>query len=235
MTSHFRVMGFRAHIIAKLTALKADVEARAATLQAGQPAKLLTAEEMARGHPKVTSVSDFQGLRYGVRIGGWFGWLWLAFTTVHAGFMLWGLGRGTVTMNGALIAEADGWHYFMMGLIYAPFFLIGFAFSVARYRITLSDAAVTVQWRILPYLGWTWTLPVGADVKVSLAYRGARQNKKPVDSVVVASLDQETHFGAFLAEDVKAFLASAIQDYYGSPAMDVDAREAAPFISPSNA
>lgn len=224
-------MGLRAQIIAKLTALKAVAEAQAATLKAGHPAKVLTTEEISRGHPKVKTIIDFQGLSYRVRIGGWFGWFWLIFTAAHAGFMVWGLARGTVKLNGALVAEAAWWHYLFMGLIYVPFFLVGFAFSVAHYRIKLSDAGIAVQWRILPYIGWTWTLPVGPDVKVSLAFRGATQNKKPVDSVVVASLDKETHFGPFLSEEVKEFLASAIQDYYGVSEVPAGA-SAAPFIPP---
>jgi hypothetical protein len=71
-------------------------------------------------------------------------------------------------------------------------------------------------------------LPVGEDVVVRLAFRGSRQNKKPVDSVVVASLGKESHFGAFLPEDVKEHLAALIQDYYGTPASSGEST--APFI-----
>jgi hypothetical protein len=103
---------------------------------------------------------------------------------------------------------------------------VGFAFTLARYRVMLSDAAVVVRWRILPYLGWTWKLAVGEEVLVKLAFRGSKQNKKPVESVVVASLGKEINFGAFLPEDVKEHLAALIQDYYGASASEV----AAPFI-----
>jgi len=102
-----------------------------------------------------------------------------------------------------------------------PFFLVGFAFSLARYRVTLSDEAFIVRWRILPYLGWTWTLPVGEGVAVTLAFRGSSENKKPVESIVVTSLGKETHFGAFLPVDVKEFLAGAIRHYYGEPSTEV--------------
>ena len=101
-----------------------------------------------------------------------------------------------------------------------PFFLVGCAFTVARDRVPLSDAAVGARWRILPYLGWTWTLPVGDGVAVTLAFRGSSENKKPVESIVVASLGKETHFGAFLPADVKEFLAGAIRHYYGEPATE---------------
>ena len=69
----------------------------------------------------------------------------------------------------------------------------------------------------MPYLGWTWTLPVGEDVVVRLAFRGSSENKKPVESVVIMSLGKETHFGAFLPEDVKEHLAGLIRHYYGDP------------------
>jgi hypothetical protein len=131
-------------------------------------------------------------------------------------------------MNGRLVGQPDGWHFVLLGLFYIPFLLVGFAFTLARYRVTLSDEAVIVRWRILPYLGWTWKLAVGDDVQVKLAFRGSTQNKKPVDSVVVASLGEEHHFGAFLPEDVKERLAGLIQDYYGAPASSGEG--AAPFI-----
>jgi hypothetical protein len=139
------------------------------------------------------------------------------------------MAAGKVTMNGKLVSQAAWWHFVVLGLFYIPFFLVGFAFTFARYRIMLTDAAVVVRWRILPYLGWTWTLPVGEDVVVRLAFRGSKQNKKPVDSVVVASLGKERHFGAFLPEDVKEHLAGLIQDYYGAPAADSAGTE--PFIT----
>ena len=210
-------MGLFKDLEAKLVSIKKLVEARNAALQAGRPAKALTDEELAKGHPRVSSETDFQGVHYGMRLGTWFGWIWLAFTCLHGAFMFAGLSGGTVKMNGTLIAQAHWWHFLFMGLIYVPFLLIGFGFSLARYRVTLSDEAFIVRWRILPYLGWTWTLPVGEGVAVTLAFRGSRENKKPVESIVVASLGKETHFGAFLPADVKEFLAGAIWHYYGEP------------------
>ena len=64
----------------------------------------------------------------------------------------------------------------------------------------------------------------GDAVKVTLAFRGSRENKKPVDAVVVASQGKEIHFGAFLPEDVKEHLAGLIRHYYG------DAPSAEPFV-----
>lgn len=214
-------MGLIKDFGSKLVRMKEEAEARNAALHAGRPAKALTDEELAKGHPKVTSSVDFQGVGYGVRLGTWFGWIWLAFTCVHGAFMFAGLSGGTVKMNGTLIAQAHWGHFLFLGLIYVPFLLVGFAFSLARYRVTLSDAAFVVRWRVLPYLGWTWTLPVGEEVAVTLAFRGSSENKKPVESIVITSLGKETHFGAFLPVDVKEFLAGAIRHYYGEPVAEV--------------
>ena len=221
-------MGLFKDLEAKLVSIKKLVDARNAALQAGRPAKVLTEEELAKGHPKVTSSVDFQGVGYGVRLGTWFGWIWLGFTCVHGAFMFAGLSGGTVKMNGTLIAQAHWGHFLFLGLIYVPFLLVGFAFSLARYRVTLSDAAFVVRWRVLPYLGWTWTLPVGEEVAVTLAFRGSSENKKPVESIVITSLGKETHFGAFLPVEVKEFLAGAIRHYYGEPAAEA---VSTPFIT----
>ena len=210
-------MGLREDFLAKFARLKAEAEARQASMAAGREAKLLTDEEVARGHPKVKVESDFQGVSYGVRLGTWFGWFWLIFTCVHCVALFYGMSQGSVKMNGRMVAQPDWWHFALLALFYVPFFLVGFAFTVARYRVTLSDVAVVVRWRIMPYLGWTWTLPVGEDVVVRLAFRGSSENKKPVESVVIMSLGKETHFGAFLPEDVKEHLAGLIRHYYGDP------------------
>jgi hypothetical protein len=221
-------MGLREDFLAKFALLKAAADARNATLTAGRPAKVLTAEELTEGHPKVSVATDFQGVSYGVRLGTWFGWFWLIFTCGHCVALFYGMSQGSVKMNGRMITQPDWWHFVLLALFYVPFFLVGFAFTLARYRVTLSDAAVVVRWRIMPYLGWTWTLPVGDDVAVRLAFRGSSENKKPVESVVIMSLGKETHFGAFLPADVKERLAGLIQDYYGAPASSGES--AAPFI-----
>ena len=210
-------MGLIKVLGSKFARLKAEAEARQASMAAGREAKLLTDEEVARGHPKVKVESDFQGVSYGVRLGTWFGWFWLIFTCVHCVALFYGMSQGSVKVNGRMVTQPDWWHFALLALFYVPFFLVGFAFTVARYRVTLSDVAVVVRWRIMPYLGWTWTLPVGEDVVVRLAFRGSSENKKPVESVVIMSLGKETHFGAFLPEDVKEHLAGLIRHYYGDP------------------
>jgi len=221
-------MGIREDFLAKFALLKAAAEARNATLTAGRPAKVLTAEELAQGHPKISATSDFQGVSYGLRLSTGFGWFWLIFTCVHCVALFYGMSQGSVKMNGRMIEQPDWWHFALLALFYVPFFLVGFAFTIARYRVALSDDAVVVRWRILPYLGWAWKLAVGEEVMVKLAFRGSKQNKKPVESVVVASLGKEINFGAFLPEGVKEHLAGLIQDYYGAPASS--AESAAPFI-----
>lgn len=218
-------MGLREEFLAKFARLKAEAQARQAAMVAGREAPALTDEEAARGHPKVSVVSDFQGVTYGVRLGTWFGWFWLIFTCVHCVALFYGLSQGSLKMNGRTVAQPDWWHFALLALFYVPFFLIGFAFTIARYRLTLTDSQVSFRFRILPYVGWTSNLAAGDAVKVTLAFRGSKQNKQPVDSVVVASQGKEIHFGAFLPEDVKAHLAGLIRHYYGeAPA------EAAPFV-----
>lgn len=194
-------MGLREDFLAKLAELKVSAEARQAALVSGRPARVINAEELAKGHPKVSAEAGFHATAYETRLSSCFGWTWLIFTSVHcvASFM---------------VAQAHWWHYFLFGLFYVPFFLVGFAFSIARYRVILTDAEVTVLWRVLPYLGWTWTLPVGDEVKVSLAFRGSESNDKPVEAIVVSSLGKDIDFGAFLPLDVKEHLAAAIRYYY---------------------
>ncbi len=203
-------MGLIQELGAKLVRMKEEAEAR----QAGRPAKVLTAEELAKGHPKVSAIIGFQATVYETGMGGCFGWFWLTFTSVHCVAMFYGLSRGSVEVNGTLVAHATWWHYLGLALFYVPFFLVGFAFTMARYRIELTDDMIVVCWRILPYVGWTWRLPVGDEVKVSLAYRGSSENDKPSVAIVVASQGKDIDFGAFLADDVKEFLASAIRYYY---------------------
>ena len=222
-------MGLIKELGSRLTRMKAEVDARQAALALGREAKVLSDEEVARGHPKVSVESDFQGVSYGVRLGTWFGWFWLIFTCVHCVALFYGLSQGSVKMNGRMVAQADWWHFALLVLFYVPFFLVGFAFTIARYRLTLTDELVTLRWRILPFLGWTSTLSAGDAVKASLAFRGSRENKKPVDAVVVASQGKEIHFGAFLPVDIKEHLAGLIRHYYGD-APTADAGSAAPFI-----
>jgi len=220
-------MGIREDFLAKLAAMKQSSVARDAKLPAGRPAKVLTDAELMKGHPKVSAKIGFQATAYETRLGGCFGWFWLAFTCVHCVAMFYGLSDGSVKMSGTIVAHATWWHYLGLALFYVPFFLVGFAFTIARYRVELTDDLITVRWRILPYLGWTWTLPLGEGVAVTLAFRGSSENDKPVESVVIRSLGQETHFGAFLPPDVKEFLAGAIRHYYGEPAAEAGST---PFI-----
>ena len=222
-------MGLIKELGARLVRMKAEAEARQAAMASGREAKMLSDEEVTRGHPKVSAVSDFQGVTYGVRLGTWFGWFWLIFTCVHCVALFYGMSQGSVKMNGRMVAQPEWWHFALLALFYVPFFLVGFAFTIARYRLTLTDELVTLRWRILPYLGWTSTLPAGDAVKVSLAFRGSRENKKPVDAVVVASQGKEIHFGAFLPVDIKEHLAGLIRHYYGDAGSAADG-SAAPFI-----
>ena len=207
-------MGIREDFLAKLAAMKQSSAAREAKLLAGRQAKALTDAELMKGHPKVSAETGFQGAAYETRLGGCFGWFWLVFTCVHCVAMFYGLAGGSVKMGGTVVAHAAWWHYLVLALFYVPFFLVGFAFTIARYRVELTDDLLTVRWRILPYVGWTWRLPVGDDVKVTLAYRGSSENDEPVEAIIVSSEGKDIDFGAFLANDVKDFLAGAIRHCY---------------------
>jgi hypothetical protein len=218
-------MGIREDFLAKLAAMKQSSAAREAKLLAGRQAKALTDAELMKGHPKVSVETGFQATAYETRLGGCFGWFWLVFTCVHCVAMFYGLAGGSVKMGGTVVAHAAWWHYLVLALFYVPFFLVGFAFTIARYRVELTDDLLTVRWRILPYVGWTWRLPVGDEVKVTLAYRGSSENDKPVEAIIVSSEGKDIDFGAFLANDVKDFLAGAIRHYYAG-----DDVATAPFV-----
>ncbi len=208
-------MGIREDFLAKLAAMKQSASSREDALLAGRPAKVLTDAELAKGHPKVTVDAGFQATVYETRLGSWFGWFWLVFTSVHCVALFFGMSQGSVKVSGRMVTQPGWWHFALLALFYVPFFLVGFAFTVARYRVELTDRQILVRWRILPYVGWTWILPVGDEAKVSLAYRGSRQNDKPSEAIVVASQGKDIDFGAFLADDVKEYLAGAIRYYYG--------------------
>lgn len=220
-------MGLIDDLGAKLTAFKLSAEVRQAALVSGRAARTMTAAELAQGHPKVSVEVGFQATVYSTRLGSCFGWFWLVFTCVHCVAMFYGLSHGSVKMNKVSVPHADWWHFLGLAAFYVPFFLVGFAFTLARYRVELTDDQVLVRWRILPFVGWTWVLPVGEDVKVSLAFRGSESNEKPSEAIVVASEGKEIDFGAFLPMDVKEHLAGAIQHYYGLPAE--------PFVEPPEA
>jgi len=63
-------MGIREDFLVKLAAMKESATARNATLLAGRPAKALSAEELGKGHPKVSSIIGFQATVYETRMGG---------------------------------------------------------------------------------------------------------------------------------------------------------------------
>jgi hypothetical protein len=155
---------------------------------------------------------------YVTRQGTWFGWFWLAFTTVHCVFMFYGLAYGTVRINGELVAHPSVWHFLGLAAFYSLFFAVGFAFTLSRYTVRLADAQATVRFRLFPFVGWTWRLAVGEVIRVSLAYRGARENNSAVTAVVLASDGKEISFGSFLAKDVKEYLAGSIDGFYNGAA-----------------
>lgn len=189
-----------------------------AASQAPAPSASEPAVSVAAGHPKVRRTVAGEAITYQVRTGSCFGWFWLIFTIVHCGFMFFGMSQGNVRVNGQLVDHPAWWFFLLLGLFYVPFFLIGFAFTLARYTLTLTPAGLRVRWRVVPWVGWTWELPAGPEVRVRQQFRGSSENGRPVPAIVVASQGKEIDFGSFLAKDIKAFLVAAIRDYYGEPA-----------------
>jgi hypothetical protein len=186
--------------------------------QSDEPTAAASTVAVEAGHPKVRRVVEGDTIGYETRMGSCFGWAWLIFTVIHCAFMFFGMSQGNIKVNGRMVANPDWWYFALLALFYVPFFLVGFAFTLSRYAVRLAPDRLRVRWRVLPGLGWTWELPVGAEVRVFQAYRGAQENKRPVMAIVVASQGQEIDFGSFLAKDIKAFLVAAIVDYYGEPA-----------------
>jgi hypothetical protein len=211
-------MGLLERFQDKLIALKAQGRMRLKHQFEGEKAPVLTDAQVAAGHPKVSVESDFQGLSYGARVSTKFGWLWMSLATAFFVLMLYSVAQGVVRINGRLVTAPEWWHYLQLTALYVPFLLIGFAFTMSRYRVTLTDDRITIRWRIIPFVGWTWGLAVGDQVTVKLAYNGTEINGKPVPAVVVTSQGGETSFGCMLKDDIKEYLAGAIQHYYGVPA-----------------
>ena len=187
-----------------------------ATGQADEPAAPAVSVEA--GHPKVRRTIAGEVITYETRLGSCFGWAWLVFTVVHCVFMFYGMSQGNVKMNGRVVPNPDWWMFALLALFYVPFFVIGLALTVSRYSVRLTPQQLRVRWRFFPGLGWTWELAVGADVVVRQAYRGAKENSRPVMAIVVSSQGETIDFGNFLAKDIKTFLVAAIRDYYGEAA-----------------
>ena len=126
-------MGIREDFLAKFARLKAEAEARNAAIILGREPKALTDEEVARGHPKVSVSTDFQGIRYETRLGTWFGWFWLVFTCVHCVALFYGMSQGSVKMNGRMIEQPDWWHFALLalfGFAAGVEFTAGFGFAL---------------------------------------------------------------------------------------------------------
>jgi hypothetical protein len=211
-------MGLRERFQDKLMALHAQGRLRLKHEREGKKAPVLTEAQVAAGHPKVSVESDFQGLTYGARLNSMFGWIWLVLVNVIFGFLLFATIKGSARINGRLVVHPTWGDYAQLVGSYVPFLLAGIALTAARYRVTLTDDRVVVRWRVLPYVGWTWSLAVGEQVAVKLAYDGTEVNGDPVPAVVMSSEGEQLSFGSLLKEDVKEYLAGAIQHYYGVPA-----------------
>jgi hypothetical protein len=210
-------MGLLERFQDKLIALKAQGRMRLKHQLEGEKAPVLTEAQVAAGHPRVSVESGFQGLSYGARVTTAFGWVWMTLVTAAFVVMFYATANGTVRINGRLVTEPAWWHYLELTALCVPFLLVGCALTMSRYRVTLTDDQIVIRWRVIPFLGWTWRLAVGDQVSVRLAYDGTEINGKPVPAVVMASGGKEISFGSMLKDDVKEYLAGAIQHYYGVP------------------
>lgn len=157
----------------------------------------------AAGHPKVSQWSEGDDLVLGARLSTTFGWIWLVLSLLIFGGVFI-----------AFLSEHDAGSLAVLGFFGGFCILFGLAFSIGTYRIRLQPNRVTVRWRVIGPLGWTWTLSAGDSVDVRLAYRGADSNNRPELAVVVMSEEKEISFGSFLPDDIKAVLAASIRAYY---------------------
>lgn len=155
------------------------------------------------GHPKVTQRAEGNDLVLATRLSTTFGRIWLALSLVIFGGIFI-----------SMLSKPDAASFAVLGVFGGFFVLFGLAFSVGTYRIRLQSERVTVRWRILGPLGWTWTLAAGELVDVYLAYRGSDSNNRPELAVVIISDNKEISFGSFLSDDVKAVVAAVIRNYY---------------------
>ncbi len=183
--------------------------------EGGEQVVVAPAKPLGR-HPKVTERDEGAERVFVTRQGSCFGWFWLVFTTVHCGFMFYGLVHGQVHSgrHGPVIANPSFWHYLGFAAFYSIFFAVGFAFTLSRYTIRLRDDLITVRYRLFPFVGWTWRLAAAETVQVSLAFRGARSNGRAEKAIVLVSGGKEISFGSFLEDGVKQHLASSIDAFY---------------------
>jgi hypothetical protein len=97
-------------------------------------------------------------------------------------------------------------------VVYFPLRMI-----MRRHELIFGDDALVVRRLVFGRLNKEWRLPVADEVRVGLAYRGARLSGKHGSyaqlSVVVASADAEIAFGDDLNHEERARLAILIDHY----------------------
>ena len=91
-----------------------------------------------------------------------------------------------------------------------------------RHELIFGDAALVGRRLVFGRLNKEWRLPIAAEVRVGLAYRGARLSGKHSSyaqlSVVVGSADAEIAFGDDLNHEERARLAILIDNYFNGVA-----------------
>jgi hypothetical protein len=102
-------------------------------------------------------------------------------------------------------------------VVYFPLRMI-----MRRHELIFGDDALVVRRLVFGRLNKEWRLPVADEVRVGLAYRGARLSGKHGSyaqlSVVVASADAEIAFGDDLNHEERARLAILIDHYFNGVA-----------------
>jgi hypothetical protein len=127
-----------------------------------------------------------------------FGWFWLVFTAVHSFFMLGGCLRSAI--NGG----ASGWLPVpFLILFYAIFYAIGLMFTFGRYEVRIRRSEVTLFVGV-GRIGKTWRIAHTPPMRVTLEFKGAKQNYKAKESLVVSNgTGQSFNFGPFLSDENK--------------------------------
>ena len=101
-------------------------------------------------------------------------------------------------------------------MAYAPLRIL-----LRSHELSFGDDALVIRRRVFGRLDQEWRLPTAAEVRVGLAYRGARARRRGQRggsyaqlSVVVGSGDAEIALGVDLNHDERARLAILIDHYY---------------------
>lgn len=182
--------------------------------------------ELAKSLPGQIPQADGWLLRSGAI--GFVGWFLLALVSVAGAAMIFvsvfrSLGRTEhpflyATLLTLLISAL---------MAYAPLRIL-----LRSHELIFGDDSMVIRRRVFGRLDQEWRLPVGEEVRVGLAYRGAQARRRGQRggsyaqlSVVVGSGDAEIALGVDLKHDERARLAILIDHYYNGSGLYTAAGE----------